>query len=71
MPNINGTLKELQQRGVTINGRCVDGVSLSIFKNFGVVEEKGKVVTEGKRGKPQTIYSLKTAPNFKVSFQAK
>lgn len=64
-----GTVQQAISAGVAVNNTKVDGVSMSILKNFGMVEEVGQAdKPEGRRGRSAKIYKITSKPGFTVTW---
>lgn len=68
-PAFTGTVQEAISAGVHVNNTPIDGVSMSILKNFGMVEEVGQAEKpEGRRGRSAKIYKITSKPGFTVTW---
>lgn len=63
-----GSARELIGKGVKVNGRAVDQVSLSVMVRYGIAKEVGTCEkVQGKRGPVGKIYKLQGKPGFVVT----
>lgn len=67
---VQGTAKEIMEKGVWLNGKPVDSVALSVLAKFGTIKEVGKEVRPvGSMGRAGTIYELQGKSGFKLEIK--
>ena len=68
---VQGTAKQLIERGVKVNGFHVDAVALGQMLKFKIIDSAGTVDKPvGQRGKAATIYVLRERPEFTITMSA-
>jgi hypothetical protein len=66
---IKGTAKELQAKGVKINGVAVNDPALSILRNMRMVSICGTInKPKGQRGRASSVFELTSRPGFNVTY---
>lgn len=56
---IQGTAAELVSKGISINGKELDAVAISIMAKYGIIKVIGKEEkVQGKRGKVGNIFAI-------------
>jgi len=66
--SFSGTAKELVDKGVKVNGRMIDQVTLSIFHRHGLVQEIGVAAKEQHtRGRAAKIFKIESSKGFEVT----
>ena len=64
-----GTAKEIEERGVKLNGKFLDKVSISALSRHGIIDTVGKEDKQpGKRGRVSSIFGLKNREGVVFTF---
>lgn len=64
-----GTAKEIEERGVKLNGKFLDKVSISALSRHGIIDTIGKEDKQpGKRGRVSSIFGLKNREGVVFAF---
>lgn len=64
-----GTAKEIEERGVKLNGKFLDKVSISALSRHGIIDTVGKEDKQpGKRGRVSSIFGLKNREGVVFAF---
>jgi hypothetical protein len=64
-----GTAKEIEERGVKLNGKFLDKASISALSRHGIIDSVGKKDKQpGQRGRVSAIFGLKNRDGVVFTF---